>query len=64
VRLYGLRAWIERGYRQVKDELGWAGFRVCSDRAGFGPSATSGLADPLRTAATLAAQLVSQASVR
>lgn len=22
VRLYGLRPWIEKGYKQVKDELG------------------------------------------
>ncbi|MEU7864261.1 hypothetical protein [Nonomuraea sp. NPDC049141] len=25
VRLYGLRHWVEQGYKQVKDELGWAG---------------------------------------
>jgi hypothetical protein len=33
VRLYGLRPWIEQSYKQVKDELGWADFRVRSDRA-------------------------------
>nr|WP_225887668.1 hypothetical protein [Streptomyces canus] len=33
VRLYGLRPWIERSYKQIKDELGWADFQVRSDRA-------------------------------
>jgi hypothetical protein len=33
VRLYGLRNWVEQGYTQVKDELGWADFMVRSDRA-------------------------------
>jgi hypothetical protein len=33
VRLYGLRNWIEQGYKQVKDELGWADFQVRSDVA-------------------------------
>ncbi|WP_345006464.1 IS701 family transposase, partial [Streptosporangium album] len=33
VRLYGLRTWIEQGYKQVKDELGWADFQVRSDVA-------------------------------
>jgi DDE superfamily endonuclease len=33
VRLYGLRNWVEQGYKQVKDELGWADFMVRSDRA-------------------------------
>jgi len=33
VRLYGLRNWVEQGYRQVKQELGWADFQVRSDRA-------------------------------
>jgi DDE superfamily endonuclease len=33
VRLYGLRNWVEQGYKQVKDELGWADFQVRSDRA-------------------------------
>jgi hypothetical protein len=33
VRLYGLRNWIEQGYKQVKGELGWADFQVRSDRA-------------------------------
>ena len=33
VRLYGLRNWIEQGYKQMKDELGWADFMVRSDRA-------------------------------
>jgi SRSO17 transposase len=33
VRLYGLRAWVEQGYKQVKGELGWADFQVRADRA-------------------------------
>jgi hypothetical protein len=33
VRLYGLRHWVEQGYKQVKQELGWADFMVRSDRA-------------------------------
>lgn len=33
VRLYGLRNWVEQGYRQVKQELGWADFMVRSDQA-------------------------------
>jgi SRSO17 transposase len=33
VRLYGLRQWVEQGYRQVKGALGWADFEVRSDRA-------------------------------
>jgi hypothetical protein len=33
VRLYGLRVWVEQGYKQVKGELGWADFQVRSDRA-------------------------------
>ena len=33
VRLYGLRNWVEQGYKQVKQELGWADFMVRSDRA-------------------------------
>ena len=33
VRLYGLRHWIEQGYKQMKDQLGWADFMVRSDRA-------------------------------
>src|SRR5947209_16833516 len=32
-RLYGIRHWIEQGYKQVKDELGWADFQVRSDLA-------------------------------
>jgi DDE superfamily endonuclease len=32
-RLYGLRQWVEQGYKQVKQELGWADFQVRSDRA-------------------------------
>ncbi len=32
-RLYGIRNWIEQGYKQVKDELGWADFQVRSDTA-------------------------------
>jgi DDE superfamily endonuclease len=33
VRLYGLRNWVEQGYKQVKHELGWADFQVRADRA-------------------------------
>ena len=33
VRLYGLRNWVEQGYKQLKHELGWADFMVRSDRA-------------------------------
>jgi hypothetical protein len=33
VRLYGLRNWVEQGYKQVKGELGWSDFQVRSDRA-------------------------------
>ena len=33
VRLYGLRNWVEQGYKQVKEELGWADFQVRTDRA-------------------------------
>jgi hypothetical protein len=33
VGAYGLRNWVEQGYKQVKDELGWADFQVRSDRA-------------------------------
>jgi hypothetical protein len=33
VRLYGLRNWVEQGYKQVKGELGWTDFQVRSDRA-------------------------------
>jgi hypothetical protein len=33
VGLYGLRNWVEQGFKQVKGELGWADFQVRSDRA-------------------------------
>jgi hypothetical protein len=33
VRLYGLRKWVEQGYKQLKRELGWADFMVHSDPA-------------------------------
>jgi hypothetical protein len=33
VRVYGLRNWVEQGYKHVKHELGWADFMVRSDRA-------------------------------
>jgi len=33
VRCYGLRMWVEQGYKQVKQELGWADFQVRSDIA-------------------------------
>lgn len=32
-RLYGLRTWVEQGYKQMKQELGWADWQVRSDRA-------------------------------
>jgi hypothetical protein len=59
VRLYGLRMWVEQGYKQVKQQLGWADFQVRSDRAirrhfvlvccafSFCWHATHGVADPL-----------------
>ena len=33
VRIYAIRNWIEQSCKQVKDELGWAGFQVRSDIA-------------------------------
>jgi hypothetical protein len=33
VGAYGRRNWVEQGYKQVKDELGWADFQVRADRA-------------------------------
>jgi len=33
VWIYSVRNWIEQGYKQVKDELGWADFQVRSDTA-------------------------------
>jgi SRSO17 transposase len=33
VRLYGLRNWVEQGYKQAKHELGWADFQVRGDMA-------------------------------
>lgn len=30
MRIYGLRIWVEQGYKQVKHELGWADFQVRS----------------------------------
>jgi hypothetical protein len=33
VRIYGIRHWAGQGYKQVKDELGWADFQVRSDVA-------------------------------
>jgi SRSO17 transposase len=32
-RLYGLRMWVEQGYKQMKQELGWADWQVRADRA-------------------------------
>jgi hypothetical protein len=32
-RFYGLRAWVEQGYKQMKQELGWADWPARSDRA-------------------------------
>ncbi len=33
VRLYGLRMWVEQGYKQVKHALGWSDYQVRSDLA-------------------------------
>ena len=33
VRLYGLRTWVEQGYKPLKQELGWADFMVRADQA-------------------------------
>jgi SRSO17 transposase len=33
VRLYGLRHWVEQGYKQTKHALGWSEYQVRSDRA-------------------------------
>jgi hypothetical protein len=33
VRLYGLRMWVEQGYKQVKHALGWSQYQVRSDPA-------------------------------
>jgi len=33
VRRYGLRQWVAQGYKQVKQELGWADFQVRADHA-------------------------------
>jgi DDE superfamily endonuclease len=33
VRIYAIRNWTGQSYKQVKDELGWAGFQVRSDIA-------------------------------
>ncbi|MFD5661799.1 hypothetical protein ACFWHX_31830 [Streptomyces hirsutus] len=33
VRIYGLRHWVEQSYKQIKDELRWADFQVCSGTA-------------------------------
>ena len=33
VRLYGLRNWVEQGYKQVKQSLGWSHYQVRNDRA-------------------------------
>jgi len=32
VRLYGLRNWIESGYKQVKGKLNWADLQIPLDR--------------------------------
>jgi hypothetical protein len=34
VRIYAIRNWTGQGYKQVRDELGWAGFQVRSDVGG------------------------------
>ncbi len=33
IRLYGLRMWVEQGYKQVKHALGWSQYQVRSDQA-------------------------------
>ncbi len=33
VHLYGLRMWVEQGYKQVKHALGWSQYQVRSDKA-------------------------------
>lgn len=33
VRLYGLRAWVEQSYKQVKMTLGWVEYQACNSRA-------------------------------
>ncbi len=33
VRMYGLRMWVEQGYKQVKGRLGWAQYQVRSNIA-------------------------------
>jgi SRSO17 transposase len=33
IRLYGLRMWVEQGYKQVKHALGWSQYQVRSDKA-------------------------------
>jgi hypothetical protein len=33
IRLYGLRMWVEQGYKQVKHTLGWSDYQVRSDQA-------------------------------
>jgi hypothetical protein len=33
IRLYGLRMWVEQGYKQVKYALGWSEYQVRSDQA-------------------------------
>src|SRR5438477_7808962 len=38
-RLYGIRHWTEQGYKQVKDELGWADFQTRSATATRRPHA-------------------------
>ena len=42
VRLYGLRNWVEQGYKQVKGELGWADFQV-RIRSGDPPALGAGV---------------------
>ncbi len=32
-RLYTLRTWVEQGYKQVAQELGWADWQVRTNRA-------------------------------
>jgi hypothetical protein len=33
VRLYGLRMWVEQGYKQVKHALGWSDYQLRGDTA-------------------------------
>ena len=46
VRLYGLRNWVEQGYKQLKQELGWADFRSAPTRRSVGTGTSSSAPSP------------------